>query len=54
MAEDLGALVAKLQADVSDLKKGLRESRQELSSFKTMAQDAGAKVKQALQFAVGG
>jgi hypothetical protein len=50
MSEDLGVLVAKLQADVSDLKKGLRESREELSSFKQLAVDTGAKVKQALAF----
>jgi hypothetical protein len=50
MADDLGALVAKLQADVSDLKKGLRESREDLRSFRDLAQDAGAKVKQALSF----
>lgn len=51
MAENLGALVAKLQADVSDLKKGLRESREDLKSFGAMAKDIGSKVKQALQFA---
>lgn len=50
MSEDLGALVAKLQADVSHLKKGLRESRDELRSFKDLAVSAGAKVKQALTF----
>ncbi|MDD3492350.1 MAG: hypothetical protein PHZ19_02485 [Candidatus Thermoplasmatota archaeon] len=48
--ENLGVLVAKLQADVAELKKGLQEGRAELNSFRKMAQDAGAKVKQALTF----
>ena len=34
MSEELGVLVAKLQADVADLKKGLQDGRKELSDFK--------------------
>jgi hypothetical protein len=51
MAEELGVLVAKLQADVSDLKKGLQDGRTGLKSFQGMAQEAGAQVKRALTFA---
>jgi hypothetical protein len=49
MPTELGVMVAKIQADVTDLKKGLRTGRQELSSFKNMAETAGRQVKRALQ-----
>ncbi len=51
MSEELGILVAKLQADVTDLKKGLQDGRNDLKSFKGMAQEVGAQVKRALTFA---
>jgi hypothetical protein len=51
MAEELGVLVAKLQADVADLKKGLQDGRKELSDFKTQAESVGQLVKKALTFA---
>jgi len=51
MSEELGVLVAKLQADVTDLKKGLVDGRNDLKSFKGMAQEVGAQVKRALTFA---
>ncbi|MDD2900824.1 MAG: hypothetical protein PHU44_00145 [Syntrophales bacterium] len=50
MNEELGVLVAKLQADVTDLKKGLIDGRNDLKSFKGMAQEVGAQVKRALTF----
>jgi len=51
MAEELGVLVAKLQADVADLKKGLQDGRKELSDFKSQAESVGQLVKKALTFA---
>jgi hypothetical protein len=48
--EDLGSLIAKLGADLSDLKRGLAEGRGQLASFQGMAERAGEKVKQALSF----
>lgn len=51
MSEDLGALVAKLTADVTDLKKGLSEGRQQLASFQSVVETAGAKVSKVLAFA---
>jgi hypothetical protein len=51
MAEELGILVAKLQADVADLKKGLQDGRRDLSDFKSHAESVGQLVKKALTFA---
>jgi len=51
MAEELGILVAKLQADVADLKKGLQDGRKDLSEFKSHAESVGQLVKKALTFA---
>jgi hypothetical protein len=51
MADDLGSLVAKLSADVTDLKKGLLEGKQQLASFQSLVETAGAKVKEILSFA---
>jgi hypothetical protein len=51
MPEDLGALVAKLAADMSDLKRGLAEGRAEFTSFQSMIESGAAKVKQLLAFA---
>ncbi len=48
---DIGVLLSKIALDVSDLKKGLRESRADMQSFKTMAQGVGESVKKALAFA---
>jgi hypothetical protein len=49
---DIGVLLSKIALDVSDLKKGLRESREDMQSFKTMAQGVGESVRKA--FAFGG
>jgi hypothetical protein len=51
--EDLGVLLSKIAVDVADLKKGLSEGRNELTSFKTMAEGVGAQVKKSLTFTVG-
>ena len=51
--EDLGVLLSKIAVDVADLKKGLSEGRNELTSFKKMSEDVGAQVKKALTFTVG-
>jgi len=51
--EDLGVLLSKIAVDVADLKKGLSEGRNELTSFKTMAEGVGSQVKKALTFTVG-
>jgi hypothetical protein len=50
--EDLGVLLSKIAVDVADLKKGLQDGRNELTSFKTMAEGVGAQVKKALTFTV--
>ncbi len=49
--EDLGVLLSKIAVDVADLKKGLQEGRNEMQSFKTMAQGVGESVKKAFAFA---
>jgi hypothetical protein len=49
--EELGSLIAKLGADVSELKAGLAEGRQQLGSFQQVAQQAGQQVRRALEFA---
>ena len=49
--EDIGVLLSKIAVDVADLKKGLQEGRNELTSFRSMAADVGASVKKALTFA---
>ncbi len=51
MADDLGALVAKLAADVTDLKKGLQQGRQEFTSFQNLIETGAAKIKSVLAFA---
>lgn len=51
MSQSLGTLIAKLQADVTDLKRGLQTGRQELNEFKSLAQNVGQQVKNALAFA---
>ena len=51
--EDLGVLLSKIAVDVADLKKGLQDGRNELTSFKTMAEGVGVQVKKALTFTVG-
>lgn len=50
MAENLGTLIAKLQADVTDLKRGMSQGKQALSEFKSMAESAGKQIKKALSF----
>ena len=47
----LGSLVAKLGADITDLKKGLLEGKSELSAFKGVVETTAANVKSLLQFA---
>jgi hypothetical protein len=49
--EDLGVLLSKIALDVSDLKKGLADGKNELNSFKSLAQNVGDQVKKALAFA---
>jgi DNA-binding transcriptional ArsR family regulator len=52
MADDsLGSLVAKLVADVTDLKKGLLDGKGELAGFKTYVSDTVSQVKGLLKFA---
>ena len=51
MAEELGTLIAKLGADITELKTGLAAGRRELSGFKDMATKAGEQIKSALAFA---
>jgi hypothetical protein len=51
--EDLGVLLSKIAVDVADLKKGLQDGRNELTSFKSMAEGVGSQVKKALTFTVG-
>ena len=51
--EDLGVLLSKIAVDVADLKKGLQDGRNELTSFKSMAEGVGVQVKKALTFTVG-
>ena len=51
MADDLGALVGKLAADVTDLKKGLQQGRQEFTSFQNLIETGAAKIKSVLAFA---
>ncbi|MHB9075250.1 MAG: phage tail tape measure protein [Desulfobaccales bacterium] len=48
---DIGVLLSKIALDVTDLKKGLREGREEMQSFKSMAQGVGESVKKAFAFA---
>lgn len=51
MADELGTLVAKLGADLTDLKRGLLEGKAQLAGFQQVVEDAGAKVRQVLAFA---
>jgi hypothetical protein len=51
MSEDLGTIIAKLTADASDLKRGLAEGRQQLASFQSVVESAGARITQVLAFA---
>jgi len=48
--QDLGTLIARLGADITDLKRGLAEGRQQLASFQGMAQRAGVSIRRALSF----
>ncbi len=48
--ETLWVLLSKIAVDVTDLKNGLRESREDMQSFKSMAQGVGDSVKSALTF----
>jgi hypothetical protein len=48
---ELGVEIVKLQADLTGLKNGLRQGRQELISFRSMAQETADSVKRALSFA---
>jgi len=51
MADDLGSLIAKLGVDVTDLKQGLMEGRQQLASFQGVAESFGQRIKEVLSFA---
>ena len=48
---ELGTLVVKLGADLTDLKKGLLEGKAQLAGFQQVVESAGRKVKEALAFA---
>ena len=48
---DLGVYVAKLGADLHDLKSGLQLGRQDFQSFQGMIESGAAKVRQVLSFA---
>lgn len=50
MAYDLGILVAKLGADLTDLKHGLLEGKAQLAGFQQVMEDGAAKVRQVLAF----
>ncbi|MHB8156198.1 MAG: phage tail family protein [Desulfocucumaceae bacterium] len=49
--EDLGSLVAKLAADLTDLKKGLAEGRQQFASFQNFMESGVKQIKSTLSFA---